>query len=184
MVRLAEYTLSGTLTVVGGTSASGVTVCLGPYSPPYRLRRLLLYIRNPIWYEGGDNRLHTRIHATSTVSVDGLVGNMAGKDMTLKANSYTVSFVADGHVVSRETFFTGEDSVNVPEAIHIDGYTGSWEEFALGIGDVTVNAVYVKDPVPTDDRTGEFSPSSVVITALCILAVSSVAVLAIRKRMA
>ena len=122
--------------------------------------------------------------STATVSVDGLVGNLAGKDMTLKANSYTVSFVADGHVVSRETFFTGDGSVNVPEVPHIDGYIGSWEEFALGIGDVTVNAVYVKDPVPADDRTGESPPSSVVITVLCILAVISVAVLAIRKRTA
>ena len=58
--------------------------------------------------------------------------------------TYTVTFVADGVTVGTATYTVEDTSITAPIVPAKKGYTGSWEEYTLTIGDVTVNAIYVE----------------------------------------
>ena len=85
------------------------------------------------WYEG-------------TTKVESLTAN---KDLTLKAeweeipaNTYTVTFKADGVVVKVETYEEGAASVTEPTVPAKEHYTAKWETYTLNNTNITVNAVY------------------------------------------
>ena len=58
------------------------------------------------------------------------------------ANTYTVTFKADGNMVDTEEYTVENKNITVPSVPAKDFYTGVWADYALNGGDVTVNAVY------------------------------------------
>lgn len=70
-------------------------------------------------------------------------------------SSYTISFVADGEVVSSTTFSIDDTSVTTPSVPTKYGYTGAWEDYTLGEEDITVNAVYTVDSAFTQVSTAD-----------------------------
>ena len=57
--------------------------------------------------------------------------------------TYEVIFKADGVQVGKTQLYTDENKeITVPEVPAKAGYTGAWEPYTLGNGDVIVNAVY------------------------------------------
>lgn len=56
---------------------------------------------------------------------------------------YKATFVADGITVSATTFTVEDAGLDEPEVPKKDGYVAKWEEYELGAGDITVNAVYI-----------------------------------------
>ncbi len=68
--------------------------------------------------------------------------------------TYYVTFTADGAQVGEKVAFTVEDTeIAAPEVPEKAGYTGVWESYALGAGDITVNAVYTEIPQSSADST-------------------------------
>ena len=55
---------------------------------------------------------------------------------------YTATFMADGEVVDTVKFTVEDDTIAEPAVPAKLGYTGAWEEYTLGMEDITVNAVY------------------------------------------
>ena len=66
---------------------------------------------------------------------------------------YTVSFAAEGVVVSSDIYTVEDREISVPSVPSKEGYTGEWEEYELTMGNITVNAVY--------------TPNSYVVSVLC-----------------
>lgn len=58
------------------------------------------------------------------------------------AVEYTVAFKANGTVVAQRTFTVEKLSVEEPVVPAKTGYNGKWENYTLGLSDITVNAVY------------------------------------------
>lgn len=71
--------------------------------------------------------------------------SLEARDITVNAvyiaAEYTVTFIADGKVVAKVPYSTGDEAVSVPDVPGKANYIGKWEEFSLD-GDVTVEAVY------------------------------------------
>ena len=58
------------------------------------------------------------------------------------AVEYTVTFKANGTVVAQRTFTVEKLSVEEPVVPAKTGYNGKWENYTLGLSDITVNALY------------------------------------------
>ena len=56
--------------------------------------------------------------------------------------TYSVTFVADGNVVSVVSYSENTATISEPSVPNKTGYTGAWEPYSLGAADITVNAVY------------------------------------------
>ena len=56
---------------------------------------------------------------------------------------YNATFVADGMTVGATTFTVEDAGLDEPEVPKKEGYVAKWEEYELGAGDITVNAVYI-----------------------------------------
>ncbi|MBQ8429432.1 MAG: hypothetical protein IJX30_04995 [Clostridia bacterium] len=68
-----------------------------------------------------------------------------GADNGVWEREYTVKFVADGVTVDEIAYNTVSGGLTAPEVPEKEGYKGAWEIYTLG-GDITVNAVYTKNP--------------------------------------
>ncbi len=66
-------------------------------------------------------------------------------------SSYTATFIADGTVVDTVTFTPGSTGIREPSVPAKDGYTGYWDNYALGNQDITVRAVYRQNLVRDGD---------------------------------
>ncbi|WP_400219651.1 leucine-rich repeat domain-containing protein [Methanomethylophilus alvi] len=91
MVRLAEYTLSGTLTVVGGSaSSSDVEVRFSGMAVRTSADGSFSFTV----FHGTSGEITASIPGykqTVTASIDDLAGNVFGKDITMKIHTYAVS---------------------------------------------------------------------------------------------
>ncbi len=71
---------------------------------------------------------------------------LADEDIEIVAEytaiEYTATFVANGEVVDTRTFTVETSYIIPPQVPGIDGYTAVWEDWALGVGNFTVEAVY------------------------------------------
>ena len=56
--------------------------------------------------------------------------------------TYSVTFVADGNVVSVVSYSENTATISEPSVPNKTGYTGAWEPYSLGAANITVNAVY------------------------------------------
>lgn len=63
-----------------------------------------------------------------------------------QANKYTATLKVDGKVYKEITYTYGQKSISLPAVPEKAGYTGEWESYSLGVGGVTINAVYTKIP--------------------------------------
>lgn len=72
--------------------------------------------------------------------------SLTGGNLTVNAVytpvTYTVSFYADGNMVSSAEYTVESDGVTVPEVPYKSGYDGVWQSFELTGGDIRVNAIY------------------------------------------
>ena len=59
-----------------------------------------------------------------------------------KANTYSVTFMAQGALVAKIQYTYGQKSVALPEIPQKAGYTGVWPAYSLGAGDFTIEAIY------------------------------------------
>ncbi len=59
-----------------------------------------------------------------------------------KKDSYTVTFKADGAVVSQQTFKKTSDKIKEPAVPAKAGFEGYWPDYRLAEKDITINAVY------------------------------------------
>ena len=84
------------------------------------------------WFEGADQI--TEINA-------GTARNVV-LDAKFNIITYTATFVADGITVDTCNFNIDTLFMNPPAVPTKKGYSGSWETFALGANDLTVNAIY------------------------------------------
>ena len=57
-------------------------------------------------------------------------------------NAYTATLLVDGEVYKEIPYTYGQKSIDLPDVPKKDGYTGVWESYSLGIGGVTINAIY------------------------------------------
>ena len=56
---------------------------------------------------------------------------------------YVATFVAEGQTVAECSFYKGDTTLSqVPFVPSKVGYTGAWENYALGEENITINAVY------------------------------------------
>ena len=55
---------------------------------------------------------------------------------------YIVAFKADGKTVGSQVYTVEDKTIFEPEVPVKEGYTGTWEDYALITGNVTVNAIY------------------------------------------
>ena len=56
--------------------------------------------------------------------------------------TYSVTFVADGNVVSVVSYSENTATISEPSVPNKTGYTGAWEPYSLGAANIIVNAVY------------------------------------------
>ncbi|MBQ7595749.1 MAG: InlB B-repeat-containing protein, partial [Clostridia bacterium] len=63
-------------------------------------------------------------------------------DAVFEANEYIATLLVDGEVFAEIPYTYGQKSITLPDVPKKDGYTGAWESYTLGIGGVTINAVY------------------------------------------
>ena len=61
------------------------------------------------------------------------------------AIEYTATFKADGVVVDTVTFTIEDTSITEPAVPSKVGYTGAWEAYTLGAGNITINARYTAE---------------------------------------
>ena len=59
-----------------------------------------------------------------------------------RPKTYSVTFVADGNVVSVVSYSENTATISEPSVPNKTGYTGAWEPYSLGAANITVNAVY------------------------------------------
>ena len=57
-------------------------------------------------------------------------------------NTYIATLLVDGEVYREIPYTYGQKSIDLPEVPKKDGYTGAWEAYSLGIGGVTIHALY------------------------------------------
>jgi len=63
-------------------------------------------------------------------------------ELEYTAIQYTATFMADGNVVDTVKFTVEDDTIAEPAVPTKLGYTGEWEDYTLGMEDITINAVY------------------------------------------
>ena len=56
---------------------------------------------------------------------------------------YTVTFIADGESVGADTYTVEDTEIAEPSVPEKAGYMGTWEDYTLTTGNITVNAVYM-----------------------------------------
>ena len=59
-----------------------------------------------------------------------------------QSKTYSVTFVADGNVVSVVSYSENTATISEPSVPNKTGYTGAWEPYSLGAANIIVNAVY------------------------------------------
>ena len=59
-----------------------------------------------------------------------------------QSKTYSVTFVADGNVVSVVSYSENTATISEPSVPNKTGYTGAWEPYPLGAANIIVNAVY------------------------------------------
>ncbi|MBQ6266332.1 MAG: leucine-rich repeat protein [Clostridia bacterium] len=104
----------------------------------------------PIWQP----RIPQKEGYTFTGWTPAVPDTMPAEDLTFTAVfepvTYYVTFMADGKQIGEKLPFTVlTESVTPPAVPEKPGYAGAWEDFTLGIGDLTVSAVYTKLPTVT-----------------------------------
>ena len=60
------------------------------------------------------------------------------------AGLFYATFMANGQVVAKVSFTSGQKSISEPPVPAKSGFTGKWEAYTLGNSDITINAVYSK----------------------------------------
>ena len=81
------------------------------------------------------------------------VYSVQGSELSIKPEYtpivYYATFIADGRQIGNKIPFTVEDkSLNEPAVPQKEGYTGKWNDYTLGAGDITVTAHYTKTVNP------------------------------------
>ena len=56
--------------------------------------------------------------------------------------TYSVTFVADGNVISVVSYLENTATIPEPSVPNMTGYIGTWEQYSLGAANIIVNAVY------------------------------------------
>ncbi len=104
---------------------------------------------------------------------------------------YTVTFKADGKVVSVADYTVENTNIIVPKVPEKEGFAGEWSEYKLNGGDKIVKAVYTAvtpepnppepepEPPKTDKKGCKSSVGAIGVTAVLF---SSVAVCSLKKR--
>ena len=59
-----------------------------------------------------------------------------------RPKTYSVTFVADGNVISVVSYLENTATISEPSVPNKTGYTGTWEQYSLGAANIIVNAVY------------------------------------------
>ncbi len=111
---------------------------------------------------------------------------------------YKASFYADNVLVGVVEFTVEDQSIVEPAVPAKDGYTGKWESYTLGAGDITINAVYtsvssapVTSAPPSDGGTttagdgGLFGNSTfwwILIVILLLIIIALVVFLILKNR--
>lgn len=71
---------------------------------------------------------------------------LTGSDLTINAvytpKKYVATLVADGVTVKEISYTYGQKSIPLPPVPEKEGFEGEWERYTLGIGGVTINAIY------------------------------------------
>lgn len=83
--------------------------------------------------------------ASAVLGASALIAGCADDGQTEEPQGHSVTFVADGVVVAKEYYTNVGDVIEEPEVPYKAGYTGTWEEYALTGGNVSVRAIYIPD---------------------------------------
>ncbi len=67
-------------------------------------------------------------------------------DAQFEPQKYVAALLVDGEVYKEIPYTYGQKSLSLPPIPEKEGYSGEWESYTLGIGGVTINAVYTADP--------------------------------------
>lgn len=67
-------------------------------------------------------------------------------DAQFEPQKYIATLLVDGEVYKEIPYTYGQKSISLPPVPEKEGYSGKWENYSLGIGGVTINAVYTADP--------------------------------------
>ena len=57
-------------------------------------------------------------------------------------NTYAATLIVDGEVYQTIEYTYGQKSIDLPDVPKKVGYTGAWEPYSLGVGGVTIHAIY------------------------------------------
>ncbi len=116
-----------------------------------------------------------------TVVVTDRSGNQTEYTLTVY-KTYTVTFVADGREVEKQTVGHGKDAA-LPAIPPKNGYTAKWDADGKQItADTTVTAVYTEAPKPDLPPTGDASPLALWMLLLVASALGMAATLCGKKR--
>lgn len=63
-------------------------------------------------------------------------------DALFEGNEYIATLLVDGAVYKEIPYTYGQKSIDLPAVPEKAGYTGAWEPYTLGIGGVTIRAIY------------------------------------------
>ena len=83
--------------------------------------------------------------ASAALGASALIAGCADDGQTEEPQGHSVTFVADGVVVAKEYYTNVGDVIEEPEVPYKAGYTGTWEEYTLTGGNVSVRAIYIPD---------------------------------------
>lgn len=83
--------------------------------------------------------------ASAVLGASALIAGCADDGQTEELQGHSVTFVADGVVVAKEYYTNVGDVIEEPEVPYKAGYTGTWEEYTLTGGNVSVRAIYIPD---------------------------------------
>lgn len=81
--------------------------------------------------------------ASAVLGASALIVGCADDGQTEEPQGHSVTFVADGVVVAKEYYTNVGDVIEEPEVPYKAGYTGTWEEYTLTGGNVSVRAIYI-----------------------------------------
>lgn len=84
---------------------------------------------------------------TAACDRDGCNATDRKTDIGSKLERLTVQFMADGNVISTQTFDPSNNNVTIPDCPVKNGFVGKWENFVLGEKSIVVNALYIKQEV-------------------------------------
>ena len=113
-------------------------------------------------------------NAEHTVTAIDKAGNVTEYKITVYKN-YTVTYKADGEIVSTQTVGHGKDATS-PTVPAKNGYTGKWDHDGKNVtSNLIINAVYTENsvPVPSDPQSPQTGDNSN-LWLWCILLIVSV----------